>query len=544
MGTQLILPTRDASDTDLVAQSRAGDRTAFEELVARYQSALCALTFSACGNVPRSEDLAQEAFLIAWRNLSDLQEPAKFKPWLLGIARNLVRNAFRSDARDPLRTVEPFPEHIAARNPQTDPAQHAVTAEEQRILWHSLERIPQSYREPLVLYYREEESIERVAQMLDLSEDAVRQRLSRGRKLLQEQLTAFVENSLRLTGPTPAFALGVGTALQQITAASLSTAASTAVKGHLAAKTASTLGFLSIAKIVAGKVFPAAAGTWLMLKITESKRERKFAFVAWLVLWICSLLYTFGLLLLGKYFDSSGYAHAHPKQMTLVVLGVAIAFIAFVIPYTFWMARKQRRIRAEEYALQASSGRSALPGAFEYKSSQRFLGLPLVHIRWDYARSPGQAPAIGWIACGQRAFGILFASGGVAFGAISFGGVSVGLIGFGGFAIGLFAFGGLAVGAVAMGGLAVGYLAFGGGAVAWKAASGGAAIAKYIACGGGAIAAHGNDRRAFTYMQRSAFFRNEWTIFNTLIIFSWLVPGFAIYFFKRFLKRKQSNNTR
>ena len=55
----------------------------------------------------------------------------------------------------------------------------AISREEEAILWRSLERIPKNYREPLILFYREHESVERVAQVLELSEDAVRQRLSR-----------------------------------------------------------------------------------------------------------------------------------------------------------------------------------------------------------------------------------------------------------------------------------------------------------------------------------------------------------------------------
>jgi hypothetical protein len=49
---------------------------------------------TACGNLSHSQDLAQEIFIVAWRKLSDLKEPAKFKAWLYGIARNLIHNPF------------------------------------------------------------------------------------------------------------------------------------------------------------------------------------------------------------------------------------------------------------------------------------------------------------------------------------------------------------------------------------------------------------------------------------------------------------------
>ena len=85
------------------------------------------------------------------------------------------------------------------------PSVQAVSREEEAILWRSLEKIPENYREPLVLFYREHKSIEHVAAELELSEDVVKQRLSRGRKLLQEEVQAFVENTLRRTAPGEAF---------------------------------------------------------------------------------------------------------------------------------------------------------------------------------------------------------------------------------------------------------------------------------------------------------------------------------------------------
>ncbi len=149
-------------DARLVALGRDGQREAFGQLVARHQSAVCALAYSACGNISQSEDLAQETFIIAWRKLGDLKEPVRFKWWLYGIARNLISNAWRRQGRNPLAAAEPLDENLpVAAPPQASPAGHAISKEEQEILWRSLEQIPESYRQPLVLFYRENESIER-----------------------------------------------------------------------------------------------------------------------------------------------------------------------------------------------------------------------------------------------------------------------------------------------------------------------------------------------------------------------------------------------
>jgi hypothetical protein len=93
------------------------------------------------------------------------------------------------------------------------PSERLITAEEKAILWPSIERIPQIYREPLILFYREHQSIENVAESIELTPDAVKQRLSRGRELLHQEVLAFVEGALERTSPGAAFTLGVLAAL-------------------------------------------------------------------------------------------------------------------------------------------------------------------------------------------------------------------------------------------------------------------------------------------------------------------------------------------
>lgn len=101
-----------SEDARLVQLGALGDRDAFGRLVARYQSPVCALAYSSCGNVSQSEDLAQETFIVAWRKLSDLREPEKFKFWLFGIARNLISNTARKQTRNPLASAGPLDEEM------------------------------------------------------------------------------------------------------------------------------------------------------------------------------------------------------------------------------------------------------------------------------------------------------------------------------------------------------------------------------------------------------------------------------------------------
>jgi RNA polymerase sigma factor (sigma-70 family) len=204
-------PMRD--DAELVAQSLSGDRDAFGYVVARYQSLICSMAYSATGSLSQSEDLAQDTFLAAWKQLADLREPAKLRSWLCGIARNLIHNSLRRQERQPIDFAQSLEEVSEAPAREPLPVEEAISREEETILWRALEQIPEIYREPLVLFYREHKSAMRVAEILDLSEEAVHQRLSRGRKLLQEHVLAFVESALERTQPGRAFTENVVAAL-------------------------------------------------------------------------------------------------------------------------------------------------------------------------------------------------------------------------------------------------------------------------------------------------------------------------------------------
>jgi len=94
------------SDADLVASSLVGNSDAFGQIVSRYQSLICSLTYSATGSLGESEDLAQETFITAWKHLRHLREAPKLRAWLCGIARNRIRNFLRREGREPVRKAD------------------------------------------------------------------------------------------------------------------------------------------------------------------------------------------------------------------------------------------------------------------------------------------------------------------------------------------------------------------------------------------------------------------------------------------------------
>lgn len=245
-------------DAKLVAEALDGNRDAFRLIVERYQTLVSSLAYCATGNVSRSEDLAQETFVSAWKQLAELREPAKLRPWLCSIARSLISKEFRRQGREPDHAAESLEAVDEWVSPEPLPPDQVISDEEKAILWRSLERIPEIYREPLVLFYREQQSIEAVAQDLGLSEDAVKQRLSRGRKLLQERFLAFVAGALKQTSPGKTFTLGVIAALPLLATTAKAATVGTALAQHgsAAAKTTVLGGFLQAsAKFLLGCVY-------------------------------------------------------------------------------------------------------------------------------------------------------------------------------------------------------------------------------------------------------------------------------------------------
>ena len=230
-----------STDSDLWQLARLGNTEAFEAIVKRHQSVVSAVAYGVCGDLGLSEDVAQETFWTAWRSLSSLQDPSRLRPWLCGIARNLGRNAGRRASRpaDSAGTLETVPE---PSSDTPEPADEAVSREEESLVWESLATIPETYREPLILFYREDRSVAEVAAALDLSEDAVKQRLSRGRGMLRERVAELVEEGLRRSRPGRKFTVCVMTGLATGTAGAKTALAAGGAGAGVAAAAATGVG--------------------------------------------------------------------------------------------------------------------------------------------------------------------------------------------------------------------------------------------------------------------------------------------------------------
>ncbi len=520
----------DASDASLVAESLTGNRDAFGQIVARYQTLVCSLAYSATGNLNQSEDLAQDTFLAAWKQLAGLREPHKLRSWLCGIARNLTYDSLKKQGREPSHVGESTDALEAATAPEPPPHDFAISNEEAGILWRSIERIPETYREPLVLFYREHQSIEMVAQNLELTEDAVKQRLSRGRKLLHEEVIAFVEGALERTNPGKAFTIGVLAALPALAASSAkaATVATAAAKGGAAAKSTGVLGVLSVLLwpllVVFGNYLPYRMSLAGAASDEERRRIKKFfrtvlvssvtlSFVA-----LGGIYWVFG----SNQSESIGWLNMFEVWfVSLVVFYLLSIACASIFNY-----RRYNRHLAD--VLAREHGGVYPPAAYEYRSRAEFLGLPLIHIRSGDRFATLRPPVKAWIACGHHAVGGLFAFGATAIAPFAIGGLAIGVLTLGGFVAGLLSFGGFAVGVGAQGAIALGWQATGFCAIAWNAAVGAFAVAHDFAIGAIAHASQVNTDAARQFTDAAPilrFFRFE-NRHSLWINLCWIAPLF------------------
>lgn len=492
-----------ASDADLVATSLKGDRASFSAIVRRHQTLVCSVAYSATGNLQLSEDLAQETFLTAWKRLRHLQEPTRLRAWLCGIVRRLANNTRRRLDHEPSHRADAFDStgELATREPA--PSEQAISREQERILWDALETIPENYREPLILYYREHQSIARVAVELELSEEAVRQRLSRGRKLLHERVTAFVEGALARSTPGGAFTASV---LGALPLATLPGAAAAAVATGAKSGTLSAL--LAQCAVVAGAILgplTGVVGAWsgyrAGLAATRTPAEARHLKRGTIRMVSVSAVMTALILLL--LLGGARWWKLDPVVYTSVVISAVLMNFVLVGFMTVRFRREVGALRVAERLAHPEAFRDEQPGRGEpkyYRSSAIFLGIPLVEVRYGRPEGAKLRPAFGWFAFGDVALGLIGAVGPVACAPVAFGALSIGLAAIGGLSLAGFSIGGVALGGFALGGLAIGVVAVGGIALGWTAAIAGVAVAHGIAFGQSVYGAHANDAVASAWL--------------------------------------------
>jgi RNA polymerase sigma factor (sigma-70 family) len=272
--------TEHIAEAQLVQRSLAGDHSAFEEIVRRNLSPVAAVAYALTGDAAAGEDVAQEVFLTAWQRLRELREPEKLRSWLCAIARNTVHAQGRRRAHDPLHRAAELQDTAPIAAPVPGPADDAIAGEQRRLVWSAIEQIPENYRVPLVLYYREGHSTAEVAAALDMSEEAVRQRLSRARALLKDEVARVVETSISATRPSPLLvpAIMAGLAGGSLHASAATTATAAAAKIASGGAGAGTAGIGAVLGAVLGPLVGmggAVFGCTASLRACKTPEERR-----------------------------------------------------------------------------------------------------------------------------------------------------------------------------------------------------------------------------------------------------------------------------
>ena len=175
---------KDQASADLADVERvlAGEVRAFEGIVRRWQGPLVNMAWRYCRDRGRAEEMAQEAFIKAWRGLAQWRREGSFSTWLFALATNVFRSELK---RFPTETLplEDAPEPAGPASQHQDLEDRGLSEAVRRAVL----ALPSRYREPVILYYFHEQDVAAAARSLGLPEGTVKARLSRARALLRQR---------------------------------------------------------------------------------------------------------------------------------------------------------------------------------------------------------------------------------------------------------------------------------------------------------------------------------------------------------------------
>jgi RNA polymerase sigma-70 factor, ECF subfamily len=177
---------KDDADAADAARVVAGDPGAFDGIVRRWQQRMVGLAWRFCRDRALAEDMAQEAFVKAFRSLAGFRGESAFGTWLTSVAVNTYRSRLRSEG-PPLATLDP------ARVMGSDAGLLRGLEEGQRdeAVRRAVLTLPPRYRDAIVLFYFHEMDVAETARVLGLAEGTLKAQLHRGRELLKRRCQAL-----------------------------------------------------------------------------------------------------------------------------------------------------------------------------------------------------------------------------------------------------------------------------------------------------------------------------------------------------------------
>lgn len=177
---------QEQGDDELLAhRALLGAADAYDELYRRHRDRVARVAFLLLGDADQAQDVAQEAFLIGWRDLRRLRDARKFRPWMTGIAVNLCRRRRRAVARDLILRAD--------LSPPADRAEVAEAAALRIEVRRAVEELPRRMREAIVLRFYCGFAEAEIAAALTIPLGTVKSRLGRARARLAISLQAITE---------------------------------------------------------------------------------------------------------------------------------------------------------------------------------------------------------------------------------------------------------------------------------------------------------------------------------------------------------------
>ncbi len=179
------------TDEDIALQVQKGDTESFGILVERYQAKLLRYGKKFLFNNYDIEDVVQDIFIRAYKNIQGFNTKMKFSPWIYRIAHNEFINTIQKIKRMPLLVFDfdQFIPHLFAKE-TTD--QEVNEKDIKAMLDDGLGKTDRKYREPLILYYLEEMSYQEISEILHIPVSTVGIRLKRGKEFLKRHLNKII----------------------------------------------------------------------------------------------------------------------------------------------------------------------------------------------------------------------------------------------------------------------------------------------------------------------------------------------------------------
>jgi len=174
--------------TCLVAEARSGDSAAFGELFKLYSPQVIGAALGITKDKHKAEDIAQDAFVVAWRKLRQLRHPSSFGTWVAQIARMNALMSWRSEDKDETR-AEDHAVEVAHRCRQAEPAEPIISTETAAIVMEEINGLPHPEREIVLLMDIQGVSAEEAAKSVGLPPHTVRAKKSYAWKKLCERLS-------------------------------------------------------------------------------------------------------------------------------------------------------------------------------------------------------------------------------------------------------------------------------------------------------------------------------------------------------------------